>query len=428
MKKILSLILTAVLLTAALTVFSNANDYFTECVGVVNVGLSSPSVDGEISDSDGWSNPVHVDRTKYGTAWSSESDFRTEYDLYIAYDENGLYFAADIKDDFTLQDGYGKTIKNGTVISSENYTYDDDGMVFDGDDFIFMLDMQNFLARSGYTSNRDFTAWYNVGLTGGGAKMLRSRFNEGEIEGAKVSGHTTDDGWLFEAFIPWTEISKDCSAASDGEFAPTAKELATAATGNMFADGFADRSNDNTFTAAEVIYVDRYTDESGSVQTWQRYCTVAASVRGDRGEGSDSVSVACYGIFLRFLDKQSTETTGRLDGFGGDAFMGSGKVDIELAKTLGEVNEKEKPAETEKSDSETDKAPVAPKAETEKATDNTNKKDDREPRVLVLIPIGCIIAALAVVFVIVKKQSKKNTGENKPTKTDNKKDTDGENE
>lgn len=402
-KFLLILLSAAICLSLALPAF--ANDAFAQCVGLVNVPFGVPSVDGVIGETEGWSDAVSIDKTLYGTAWSSESDFKFSFDFYTAYDEKGIYIAADIKDNFTLRRGSDLSqIENGTVISSENYIYDENGMAFDGDDFIFMLDPHNYFARNGFDDRYDYTAWYNVGLTESGAKLIRTRFNDGEVAGAAVAGAKTDDGWLFEAFIPYSEIIKDAAAASDGAFNITEAQLAEATKGNMFEDGFADKRSDATFTSAEIIYADRYKTADGNTETWQRYCTVASSVRGINGESSDSVSAACYGIFLRMLEKGSTEDTGRIAGFGGNQFDGTSSVDAEHAAMLGKTD-KNTDDEDKKEETTTETVETTGSIAEETSKVSHDQKEDKPSRLPALVPLACILLVGVVAAVIVKKKS-----------------------
>ena len=170
-KRILPVFIALLLLVLPVSALAN------EPVGIVKVGYSTPTVDGNIGGAaEGWNCGFELNNTLYGTAWSAHEDYRWVCRYYTAYDKDGIYCAADMDDNFDLVfDAAGSTIHNGFIYSTEDTSAsDDNGFAFDGDVFILALDPQNYFMREGYESQSDFTAWYNVGLFESGAKIYRT--------------------------------------------------------------------------------------------------------------------------------------------------------------------------------------------------------------------------------------------------------------
>ncbi|MBQ4601821.1 MAG: hypothetical protein IJB24_03070, partial [Clostridia bacterium] len=162
------------------------------------------------------------------------------------YDDEGLYYAADITDSgFVPATGYDDIDNNGTT---RNYG-------FNGDVFTLMIDPLGLFEQKTYLS----TVWYNVALfEDGTARMYRSKANEGEITtGAVVRGAKTLGGWTFEAFIPWDVIVYDVETLTSSKLSPALEEVVKSGAVNR----------------ASVMYVERY-KEIDKTLTHGRYLTV----------------------------------------------------------------------------------------------------------------------------------------------------------
>ena len=318
-KKIFAVLLALALMLPLFGIAVTANDDFRKEVGAVDVNRATPDIDGIIKKDEGWGSATHIDKSNYSTAWTSMRTYEWNCDSYFAYDENGLYFALDINDDFELTDenfGADGVRTVGTVISDpDDDSYADaDIASFNGDTFIITLDPLNYFINNSTPHTKQFTARYSVGITEDGA-VLDRRIYDGDkesfvrydISSSYVNGRLTENGWQFELFISFEDIASDCEILSDGQWIPDAEELGAASTGEIYDErGFADRKNGNTWYSADYIYVDRYIDEDSlETETWQRYCTVATYVNGYSGDSTDGISNACDGIYMKLTGEDA---------------------------------------------------------------------------------------------------------------------------
>lgn len=250
MKKF-SLVLAVLMIMSVfpMTLFAGS-DYIIEN-DTISVPKAVPTVDAVINDADGWSKKALFNNDTAANFWSG-NPLTTTADLYFAYSDEGLYFAGDITE-LTYEGGNNFVYSTGEDDINDMYGWN-------GDVFTLMIDPLDGLFNAGYFDNSDFTPWYHIGIFKNSdgtetAKMYRNKVNEGELtadDGVILAGSTTESGWIFEAFIPWSVIAADISDISVGEVEFTVEELA--------AEGAA-------FSAA-ILYQDRYLMSSGSVDTW----------------------------------------------------------------------------------------------------------------------------------------------------------------
>ena len=277
MKKLLKtgfcILLTFILSVSVLTVYAEDEyiDPFVDGIGEIELPKGTPEIDGTINPGEGWSSPVHADKTNTDGAWNGE-EVRVEFDLYRAWDENGLYFAADIAiPEFIYSTGFDDI--------------NDKTPGWNGDVFIISLDPLRELLD--YGMGNEATPWYCIGLFEGNvARMYRTQTNAAEItENVKLAGSRTDAGWKFETFIPWDIIISDIDSASFGDVKLTSEQIL---------------KNGNLITAS-MIYQDRCFDpEAGCNITYSRYVTIS-KVLPDGGDGTISSAwcLKAHGIFFK---------------------------------------------------------------------------------------------------------------------------------
>lgn len=291
-------IICVLLLLACLSFTVNANPNMQADVGNINVPVSTPSIDGSINVNEGWSEAVYAHKDLMAT-FGNCNDILQSFYLYYAYDEDGLYYAADILDSsFVLSTGEDDidNVQNDFNIKNENvYGYN-------GDIFTFTIDPLGRFLNEGYLSNNDYNAWYSVGIFEGNVcRMYRAHNRSGDITAeVKLSGAVTDAGWRFEAFIPWDFICQDAEDMSFGDVSVTPSEL--------YAGGAQHR--------AMVIYMDRFVDpEGGDVATFQRFATCGHVLAdGLMGYLSSGVCLKAYGITLTMEGNgESVDTTTSAD-------------------------------------------------------------------------------------------------------------------
>ncbi len=279
MKKI-ALILAVLMILSVfpLTLYAGP-DYIIEN-DTISMPKATPTVDAVISEEDGWSEKAFFNIDTASNFWSG-NPLTTTADLYFAYSDEGLYFAGDITDE--------------SHAGGNNFVYStgeddiDDTYGWNGDVFTLMIDPLDGLFSAGYFGNSDYTPWYHIGLfknTDGSesARMFRNKVNEGELtaqDGVICAGKSTENGWLVEAFIPWSVIAADIYDISVGGVDISVEELA------------ADGAN---FSGA-IMYHDRYLMSSGKVDTWGRYVTVCETCQdGTPGYWSAGVCIKALGL------------------------------------------------------------------------------------------------------------------------------------
>ncbi len=297
MKKLSAILLTACLLVTSLAMFVNASPHGIIENDPVEVPTATPTVDGNIDAADGWSEPAKMNYDTCGFYWK-QNPLSSEADIYFAYDEEGLYFAADITEtlpcvnEITGEDMSGlntfiySTGEDWIDVSADDPT---EHYGFDGDVFALLVDPAEGMINAGFSS--DYTPWYMVGLfegeNGDVARMYRQKINKGEIteeEGVSVAGTKTEAGWRFEAKIAWDIIIADLEAITYGDVALTVEDI--------IANG--------AISKAAGMYQDRfYDEEAGEVATWGRYVTAPESqADGTPGHMGSGDLVCSCGITL----------------------------------------------------------------------------------------------------------------------------------
>ncbi|MBQ4601287.1 MAG: hypothetical protein IJB24_00370, partial [Clostridia bacterium] len=242
----------------------------------VSMPKATPVVDGFI-EYEAWSDPAYLNDTTCGRFWDINEPTSTA-ELYFAYDDNGLYFAADITDSdpangFVPSTGYDNIDNSG---SSKPYG-------FNGDVMNLMLDPLGVFEKN---TQKQTTPWYNIGIfADNSVKVYRSQVNEKDITSSVTAkGEITDHGWRFEICIPWSVIVADVSAQG---LSVTQVKLATV----------------GSVSRAACMYMDRYYTESGSVSTWGRFITVCEKTYdGTNGCHTSGVDAKSYGIILNHTE------------------------------------------------------------------------------------------------------------------------------
>jgi len=241
----------------------------------IQMPKASPVIDGKIENNGSWSAAADFSDATVGYFWATNPN-TTEADLYFAYDDNGLYFAAKIVDNnssngFVASTGYDNINNDGTSLPYG----------FNGDVMTLMLDPMGIFEKSSYQT----TPWYNVGIFADGTvRVYRSKANEADITSSvSAAGKITSTGWRFEVYIPWSIIATDVSAASSSNFSVTEVQLATV----------------GSVSRAACMYMDRYYTSGTTVGTWGRYITVCNSTyEGIAGVYTSGTVAKAYGLIL----------------------------------------------------------------------------------------------------------------------------------
>lgn len=242
----------------------------------VTMPKGTPALDGNIETTGVWSEPADLNDATFGRFWGLNAPTSTAK-VYFAYNDSGLYFAADINDhsianSFVATTGYDDINPSG---SSRPYGWN-------GDVLTLMLDPLGVFEQN---TSKQTTPWYNVGIMSDNTvRVYRSQVNEKDITSSVTAkGKVTDAGWCFEAYIPWSVITADVSSLG---LSATQTKLATI----------------GSVSRAACMYMDRYQTASG-VDTWGRFITVCESTYdGYNGCHTNGISAKAYGIVLNHAD------------------------------------------------------------------------------------------------------------------------------
>ncbi len=303
MKKLITILL-AILMLGALSFNAFAGPEGVIENAPIDIPKTSPSIDGNIANGEGWSAEAKMDYDSLGFFWHV-NPLTFKGTVKFAYDDEYFYYAADLTDGLeTVHEITGEVIPAGTnefVYSTDTDDIDikDDGTAFgyNGDVFGMLIDPMGIFLDNGFTGNDDNTPWYMIGLFEGDvAKMYREKVNAGDVtDRVKVAGHKTTDGWCLEAGIPWDMIIEDIEAVSYGDCIVDKAELL----------------NNKSLIRAGAMYHDRFNDpEAGEVATWGCFVTVPATMAdgtpGHMGSGTNAKSL---GLTLYLENKTAPDTT-----------------------------------------------------------------------------------------------------------------------
>ena len=279
----------------------------------ISVPNATPTVDGVVNGDEGWSVAALMNAETLGYYWR-QNPLTSDGNVLFAWDADGLYFAAKIVEGLEAHNEI--TGEDVTGINDFIYSTGEDWIDvsdtdptehygYDGDIFGLMLDPQG-LTKADYDTMpggllgngfaNDYTPWYLVGLFEGDvAKMYRQKINKGDItDQVDIAGRRTENGWEFEAKLPWDMIIDDIEAISFGDVALTVEDI-TQNTGVIRAAG---------------MYQDRFEDpEAGEVDTWGRYVTAPTTqFDGTPGNMGSGDVVQALGITL-VLENEGGDTT-----------------------------------------------------------------------------------------------------------------------
>ena len=334
MRKI-AIILAALMLLSVVPLASFAGplpDYSIYPNDPVDMPKADPVIDGVINWDEGWSKPAKLDFDTVGFFWKYQP-MQMNADLYFAYSDEGIYFAADVTElsfstahdqnkenhdffsnCFMLSTGDGADVEgddesesgSGTQRPAGTYNYG-----YNGDIITLTLDPSRVCQYGKFV----YCPWYNIGIfensekdTGYEAKVYRSKANYGDItdrvttaatvkeikeydaltmdneSAADVYGQPFMSGFVVEMFLPWDILVEDIDAITYGMSSVTKEELA----------------EKGAEICSAVSYMDRfYDEEAGGVDNWGRWivvCDVAED--GTLGDGSSGTDTKLNGLVL----------------------------------------------------------------------------------------------------------------------------------
>lgn len=181
--------MTAALLTSSVSAMT--------AVGNVNVPYGTPTVDGKFSKDEYKSAACVNFSSKTAKAWAGEIPDDFDTDIYVLYDDKGIYFAGEVTD---------KTLKTS---AEGNY---------DGDGFQISIDMGQYFS----TSEESRAIFYSFGLNESKPSVTRQESKNNAVmydgEGVAIKTWTTDDGWAFELCLEWDTLEEDANLKSGKTF------------------------------------------------------------------------------------------------------------------------------------------------------------------------------------------------------------------
>ena len=266
MKKIIFLII-SVLMLSALPLCINAGSDYIIPNPAVTVEITSPMVDGNITKSEGWSEPVYMneDTMEY---LSKHRPLNIFGEVYFALDWQGFYVAADIKENIssyapdTNPPDISEPMTAGLVYADDNVG---DGRK--GDCFRIGIDVLDIMRTNpGVEEGERYYLGPNYGIYIYGDGSLRM-YGYDKIDSCTditdkilIEGRADAEGWSFEVFIPWQVIIDDIERFTGQRERPCVEDI--------LADGAVLRAgaeyNDRwilTGTGEAVLYNSYYTAE-----------------------------------------------------------------------------------------------------------------------------------------------------------------------
>ncbi len=307
MKKIITVFLIVLMMGAlSIGVFAGPEGVIENAP--IDIPKIVPTIDGNITDGEGWSAEAKMDYDSLGFFWHV-NPLTFKGTVRFAYDDEYFYYCADLTDGLeTTHEITGEVIPAGTnefvySTGTDDIDLKDDGTAFgyNGDVFGMLIDPMGIFIDYGFTGNEDNTPWYMIGLFEGDvAKMYREKVNAGDVtDRVKVAGHKTSYGWCLEAGLPWDMIIEDIEAISFGDCVVDKAELL----------------NNKSLIRAGAMYHDRFNDpEAGEVATWGSFVTVPTTMAdgtpGHMGSGTNAKSL---GLTLYLENKGGSEDTTTAD-------------------------------------------------------------------------------------------------------------------
>ena len=315
---------------------------------VIVAPKGTPTIDGNISADEGWSNSGWLNEMSAIGAWNTNPLTGT-IEFNFAYTAEGLYFAANVVEvgaaymvryydadgntaydavfvdanagsytcteggypshttdgdsiDYYLIDPHTTSAPAG-VVPKNCFTYtwtgnsfqlasgedDIDGAFsWNGDVISFSLDLLGAWEGDGFLSNTDYVPRYDLALFEDGTVKVASEINGDSRDitvDCKAAGTQTADGAVFEVMIPWETIVADSNDL--GAIMGLSTEFTVE---DVTAEGATHR--------AAVLWQDRfYDEEAGAADTWSRFITVCATTAA--GTPGFNNAVASFGLKIQ---------------------------------------------------------------------------------------------------------------------------------
>ncbi len=193
--------------------------YFDE-MDVVCVNKGTPTIDGTINSDEGWSDAIAIDQDTAAVVYLNDT-LPINATAYLAFDEDFLYFSADITELITQpwynrENLFSPSVLTDDGLVFETYDFNNTDFGFSGDVFSFAVDPLSVLTNAEKYDQR--APMYNVAYDAeGNGAMFHSNCGEAGILNdtqAKVAVTLNDTGWVFEAAVSMDVVVEDIIANS----------------------------------------------------------------------------------------------------------------------------------------------------------------------------------------------------------------------
>ncbi|MBQ3183906.1 MAG: S-layer homology domain-containing protein [Clostridia bacterium] len=264
MKKIIFLIISVIMLSALPLCINAGSDYIIPNPPVT-VEITSPTVDGNITKTEGWSEPVYMneDTMEY---LSKNRPLNIFGEVYFALDWHGFYLAADIKENVSAYAPDSNPPAIGVPMTA-GLVYADDkiGNGQNGDCFSIGIDVLDIMRTNpGVDVGERYTVGpnYSVYIYKDGSFRVYGFDDNGNVtditEHVVIEGKAIDEGWCFEIWIPWQEIVCDIEYLTLNKSKPEIEDILS----------------DGAIVRVGTEYYDRWIlSESGVAVLYNRYYT-----------------------------------------------------------------------------------------------------------------------------------------------------------
>lgn len=374
---------------------------------LLKANQGSPSVDGSISDGEGWGDVVTFDHKNLLQFWASSSRCIISADVRMAWDDTGLYISADITDPTMIP----VTGEDGTGVDDDNGTND---YGWNGDVFVFALDPQGKFLEEGFVTTDWRSAWYCFGIDANGkvkCYVTQSTYTGDITSRIDINGTLNSDGWTFEAKLPWDRLNQDTEAVTDYEISLDKDAFTQLGTKSRAGITYVDRAEFNTENS--IFSNTEYAE--GTIFTLSRSISVPTIHDDGMNYNSGTPAAYSYGIDLTIADET---------GYAPEVVVEPDEPDEpdtpDTPDESGDSDETNEPAETNKtpSGSKPGKDTEKPLKFSDESTATTGFNADSMDNVgggngvptglIIGIIAGVVVVAAAVVVIIVVKKKKAN--------------------